>query len=48
MTEKHKIIKDFCDWLRGQGILYEVLYYGTSKEIDKVIERYLQGEDVND
>ena len=45
MTEKHKLIRDFCDWLSGQGCAYEMLYYGTSKDVDKLIEDYLKGVD---
>lgn len=44
MTEKHRIIRGFCDWLGCQGLAYETLYYGTSEEIDKLIEGYLKGD----
>lgn len=46
MTEKHKLIRDFCDWLSCQGLAYETLYYGTSNDIDKLIEKYLDGDGV--
>ena len=45
MTEKYKIIWDFCDWLGCQGLAYETLYYGSSRDIDKLIKRYLEDEE---
>ena len=45
MTEKYNIIWGFCDWLGYQGIAYETLYYGTRRDIDKLIKRYLEDED---
>ena len=45
MTEKYKIIWDFCDWLSYQGLAYETLYYGGNKDIDKLIKRYLEDEE---
>lgn len=45
MTEKYKIIWDFCDWLGYQGLAYETLYYGGSEDIDKLIKRYLEDEE---
>ena len=45
MTEKYEIIRDFCDWLGCQGIAYETIYYGTDKDIDNLIKRYLEDED---
>ena len=45
MSDKQKIIRDFCDWLSCQGCAYEMIYYGTSKDVDKLIEQYLgEGE----
>ncbi|MBR3213139.1 MAG: hypothetical protein IKF79_01370 [Methanosphaera sp.] len=45
MTEKYDIIWDFCDWLGYQGLAYETLYYGGSKDIKNLIRRYLGDED---
>jgi len=42
MTEKrYDTIWDFCDWLGYQGIAYETLYYGSNKDIDNLIKKYL-------
>ena len=40
MSEK-RLILGFCNWLSGQGLLYEVIYYGTDDELKKVIDKYL-------
>lgn len=47
MSEK-QLIFDFCDWLGGQGILYEVIYYGTDDELKKVIDKYLAEKGADD
>lgn len=44
MTDEYEIIKDFCDWLSCQGLAYETLYYGTSKDVEKLIEKYLKSK----
>ncbi len=41
---KFKIIFDFCDWLGGQGLAYETLYYGSEEDIVKLINMYLKEE----
>lgn len=45
MIEKYKIILDFCDWLGYQGLAYETLYFGSSKDIEELIKRYLEDEE---
>ena len=46
MTAKRfEIIWDFCDWLGYQGLAYETLYYGSGKDIEKLIKRYLEDEE---
>ena len=46
MTEKrYDTIWDFCDWLSYQGIAYETLYYGSNKDIDNLIKKYLNDEE---
>ena len=46
MTEKrYDTIWDFCDWLGYQGIAYETLYYGSNKDIDNLIKKYLNDEE---
>ena len=46
MTKKRfEIIWDFCDWLGYQGLAYETLYYGSDKDIENLIKRYLEDEE---
>ena len=47
MIEKRlfAIIWDFCDWLSYQGLAYETLYYGGSKDIENLINKYLEDEE---
>ena len=45
MTENYNIIRDFCDWLGYQGIAYETLYYGSNRDIDRLVKRYLEDEE---
>lgn len=47
MTEKKRfqIIRDFCDWLSCQGLAYETLYYGGTKDIENLINKYLEDEE---
>lgn len=40
MNDKYKIIWDFCDWLRNQGLAYEIIYYGTDEDLDELIKQY--------
>ena len=47
MSEK-QLIFDFCDWLGGQGLLYEVIYYGADDELKKVIDKYLAEKESDD
>lgn len=42
MTEKYNTIRDFCDWLGEQGLAYETLYYGSNKDLDNLIKKYLE------
>ena len=44
IEKRYNIIWDFCDWLGYQGIAYEALYYGSSKDIDNLIKKYLNDE----
>ena len=49
MTKKQfQIIYDFCDWLGYQGLAYETLYYGGNKDIEKLINKYLEDEKWSD
>ena len=45
MSEKYKVIWDFCDWLGHQGLAYETLYYGSDENIDELTKRYLEDEE---
>lgn len=46
MTKKQfQIIYDFCDWLGYQGLAYEILYYGQKKDIENLINRYLEDKE---
>lgn len=47
MSEK-QLIFDFCDWLGSQGVLYEVIYYGTDDELKEVIDKYLAEKGLED
>lgn len=47
MSEK-QLIFDFCDWLGGQGLLYEVIYYGGGDAIKEVIDKYLAEKELED
>ena len=45
IEKRYNIIWDFCDWLGYQGSAYEVLYFGSSKDIDNLIKKYLNDEE---
>lgn len=46
MTMKRfEVIWDFCDWLGYQGLAYETLYYGGTKDIENLINKYLEDEE---
>lgn len=47
MSEK-QLIFDFCDWLGGQGLLYEVIYYGSGDAIKEAIDKYLAEKEADD
>ena len=47
MSEK-QLIFDFCKWLGGQGLLYEVIYYGAYDEMKEVIDKYLAEKELDD
>lgn len=47
MSEK-QLIFDFCIWLGGQGLLYEVIYYGADDELKEVIDKYLVEKEADD
>ena len=37
-----KTILDFCNWLGGQGLAYETIYYGEEKDIERLINKYIE------
>lgn len=45
IEKRYDTIWDFCDWLGYQGIAYETLYYGSNKDIDNLIKKYLNDEE---
>ena len=44
-AKRFNTIWDFCDWLRNQGLAYETLYYGGDKDIENLINKYLEDEE---